>query len=290
MLVSLIFCGCTDINISDDLTKKMTIVTFTVTPSIIELGDTANLSWVVTGSDTNVNINNGIGEVSLIGYRIISPTETTTYKLIATNSSSTKNVTTQIIVIANNSEENNSESIPSIAFTKTSTKLIVTGTDSGLKWADFTITGEYNDSLLGENVIAGDTITECSGTITIVHNPTNALIGSWTFVNEEPKNQTPNIEFTKTSTKLIVTGIDSNLDWNDFEVTWDTTATTATLNRSIALMVASGILTLTNGNRIAPDGTTIRAGDYIEISRSTSTVFQIIYIPTNSLIGTWTFV
>ena len=60
----LIFSGCTDVNIpdiSDDLTKKMTIVTFTVSPSMIELGDTANLSWVVTGSDTIVNIDNGIG-------------------------------------------------------------------------------------------------------------------------------------------------------------------------------------------------------------------------------------
>ena len=113
-LISIIFSGCTDINIpdiSDDLTKKMTIVTFTVTPSIIELGDTANLSWVVTGSDTSVNIDNGIGGVGLTGSRIISPTETTTYKLTATNDTSTKNVTTQIIVKSNTNEENDNKTV-----------------------------------------------------------------------------------------------------------------------------------------------------------------------------------
>jgi len=114
MLVSLILSGCTDVNIpdiSDDLTKKMTIVNFTVTPSIIELGDTANLSWVVTGSDTMVNIDNGIGEVSLTGYRIISPTESTTYKLSAKNGTSTKDATTQIMVIINTNEENNNQTV-----------------------------------------------------------------------------------------------------------------------------------------------------------------------------------
>jgi len=110
ILVSLIFSGCTDVNvpeITDELSKKSTIVTFIVSPSIIETGSTANLSWVVTGSDTRVNIDNGIGDVNLTGYRIISPTQTTTYKLSAKNSTSIKNATTQITVTINTNEENN---------------------------------------------------------------------------------------------------------------------------------------------------------------------------------------
>jgi len=88
------FSGCTD----EDILEKMTIVSFVVNPSIIELGGTANLSWVVTGSDTTVSIDNDIGYVSLTGERIISPTETTTYTLTATNKTSTKSATTQIMV------------------------------------------------------------------------------------------------------------------------------------------------------------------------------------------------
>ena len=110
MLISIIFSGCVDVpEIPDEVTKKMTIVSFNVEPTVIEAGDTANLSWVVTGSDTVVNIDNGIGDVSLTGHRIITPTETTTYTLKATNSTSTKNATTQIFVNTNNEDENNSE-------------------------------------------------------------------------------------------------------------------------------------------------------------------------------------
>jgi peptidyl-prolyl cis-trans isomerase A (cyclophilin A) len=113
MLISIIFSGCVDVpEIPDEVTKKMTIVSFNVEPSVIELGDTANLSWVVTGSDTVVNIDNGIGDVSLTGNRIITPTETTTYILKATNSTSTKNATTQIIVNTDNEDENNYEDDP----------------------------------------------------------------------------------------------------------------------------------------------------------------------------------
>jgi len=112
IVISLVFSGCIELpEITDDLTKKMTIVTFNVAPSIIEFGDIANLSWVVTGSDTIVDIDNGIGVVSLTGYRIISPTETTTYKLTATNGTSTKDATTQIIVTSNTNEENDNKTV-----------------------------------------------------------------------------------------------------------------------------------------------------------------------------------
>ena len=97
--------GCVDmpdeiVDIPDEILDEMVIVSFNVEPSIIYVGDSANLSWVVTGTDTAPTINNGIGDVSLTGSRIITPAETTTYTLTATNSTSTKTATTQIIVRA----------------------------------------------------------------------------------------------------------------------------------------------------------------------------------------------
>ena len=97
MVISVGFLsGCADL--PDEITDEMIIVSFNVDPSMIEVGESANLSWVVTGTDTTLTIDNGIGNVGLTGSRIIMPTETTTYTLTATNSTSTKTATTQIIV------------------------------------------------------------------------------------------------------------------------------------------------------------------------------------------------
>ena len=269
MMVSVgLLSGCTDINvpeIPDELTEKMTIITFTVIPSLIEVGDTANLSWIVTGSDTLVTIDNGIGEVSLTGNRIITPTETTTYKLTATNNTSTKNVTTQIIVIMNNPEENNSVNNPDIAFTKSSNILTVSRTDEGLKWDDFTITGECDKSALGGYIIAGDTITSCSGIITIIHNPTNSLIGSWTFVNEEPI-KTPDMAFNKQYTPIKGIRIIRADTW----VKWDD-------------------LHIDGGTKPMFTSITVVAGEFISLNTTDSTI-TIVYTPTNTLMGAWTFV
>jgi len=106
MVISVGFLsGCEEI--PNEIFEKMSVITFTVEPSIIEEGETANLSWVVTGSDTTVTIDNEIGNVSLTGNRIISPKETITYTLTASNSTSTKTATTHIIVEEPDDNESN---------------------------------------------------------------------------------------------------------------------------------------------------------------------------------------
>jgi predicted nucleic acid-binding Zn ribbon protein len=50
-----------------------------------------------------------------------------------------------------------------------------------LPWSDFEISGDCDTLGLGTYVLQGDTITDCSGTITIRHRPTNSLIGVWEF-------------------------------------------------------------------------------------------------------------
>ena len=89
-----LFSGCVDI---PDESIQFLITSFDVEPSIINQGETANLSWVVIGA-ISVNIDNGICNVSLTGTRIITPIENTTYTLTATNSITSITATTQIIV------------------------------------------------------------------------------------------------------------------------------------------------------------------------------------------------
>ena len=76
------FSGCTqessdsddDTTNGDTTSDSIVINIFQVTPSLINYGETANLSWKVTGA-TAVEINQDIGSLPLEGSRIINPTE-----------------------------------------------------------------------------------------------------------------------------------------------------------------------------------------------------------------------
>ena len=60
----------------------MEINHFSAGPEIIEPGETSILSWGVSGA-SNVTIEPGIGAVNSNGSLSVSPSQTTTYKLIA---------------------------------------------------------------------------------------------------------------------------------------------------------------------------------------------------------------
>jgi len=60
-------------------------------------------------------------------------------------------------------------------------RLLVTSTEMDLFWADFEIDGICDISNLGTNVVPGDIISDCSGTITITYTPNNQLMGIWDF-------------------------------------------------------------------------------------------------------------
>jgi peptidoglycan-associated lipoprotein len=62
-----------------------TIVYFTANPSTIKLGEKSTLSWEVTDA-TEVEIDQGVGNVSGTSSIEVSPLETTTYTLEARNS------------------------------------------------------------------------------------------------------------------------------------------------------------------------------------------------------------
>jgi len=92
------FSGCSDLDLGNlDEVTQFSITAFNVEPSLIEQGESANLSWTVMSAQS-VTIDQGIGNVSNIGHRIIMPTETTTYTITAVNKTKTLTATTQIIV------------------------------------------------------------------------------------------------------------------------------------------------------------------------------------------------
>lgn len=62
------------------------IGSFAASPSSMNAGQTATLSWNVTGA-ASITIDHGVGDVSSLTSKTVSPSQTTTYTLTATNTS-----------------------------------------------------------------------------------------------------------------------------------------------------------------------------------------------------------
>ncbi|HDK25554.1 MAG TPA: hypothetical protein ENG48_00515 [Candidatus Atribacteria bacterium] len=71
------------------------ITSFLADPQVIDAGGTSTLTWEVSDA-TTVTISPGVGSVALIGTFVVSPIETTTYTLTASNVAG--NVTAQVNV------------------------------------------------------------------------------------------------------------------------------------------------------------------------------------------------
>lgn len=280
LLIILSFSGCTDNNVGE--TTDFSIISFKIEPSIITEGDTAILSWLVFGAET-VSIDNGIENVSNNGSRILQPIENTTYILTASNNTKTLTATTQITVNAKPGDRNfedDNETTPILQFEidDFEDRLTVASVDpADLKWSEFNIVGDCNTSSLGTSVVAGDTITDCTGIIIISYKSTNTLIGTWTF-----SEVIPEIQFVKDDidNKLIVASVSpSTLKWSDFTILTDC--------NSVQLYEEDEWLTVDNGH-LSDDFGYVEIGDYFRNLKGDCT-FSISHIDSNILIGTWEF-
>lgn len=86
LLINLCFCKKTPTSpdTSNIVKNPPVINSFTASPSSIILGEFSTLSWSVSKA-TQITIDQGIGGVSASGTKEVSPTETTTYTLTASN-------------------------------------------------------------------------------------------------------------------------------------------------------------------------------------------------------------
>ena len=85
--------GCKKTPTTPDIPVKIlpTIAYFNANPTSIMLGSSSTLSWSTTNA-TNITIDHGVGTVSATGTKEVSPSETTTYTLTATNSDGDKSL------------------------------------------------------------------------------------------------------------------------------------------------------------------------------------------------------
>jgi hypothetical protein len=132
------------------------ISNFDAGPEIIEPGGSSFLNWGVSGAD-NITIEPGIGPVSSNGSISVSPSETTTYKLIATSKGNEKVALCTVTV--NNGSNNESQEPLVISSFDASPDSIIPGESAVLNWH---VSGVSNVTI--EPAIG---VTEPTGTLNV---------------------------------------------------------------------------------------------------------------------------
>jgi hypothetical protein len=146
------------------------INSFTATPSIISLGDTAGLSWVVSNA-TSVYINNGVGSVASSGSTFVSPSTTTTYTLTATSASGSLTAAALVQVSGVPSPPSG---LPVINYFTASPPIISGGGSTTLSWDVSYATSVTIDNGVGSVASSGSVLVSPAGTVSYTLTATNA--------------------------------------------------------------------------------------------------------------------
>jgi hypothetical protein len=273
----------------DDLVQ-FSIFSFEVEPGIINQGESANLSWMVIAA-TSVSIDNGIGSIALTGHRMIMPTQTTTYILTATNATLTKNATVKITVRGASNESHEDIEI-SIASFDVTPSIINQGDSANLSWVVTGATSVNIDNGIGSVALSGHRVIIPTVTTTYTLTAFNAETSKEANVHiyvrvEQPTlpPETPNIACTTDSTtnKIQVATADANIKWYNIVITNNTGSS----NCHWAIYDGGGV---TNRSTNVMPTSEVTAGDFIFIwySPAGNVKITLRYVPTNSLLGSWT--
>lgn len=280
-----LFSGC--VNVPKKLTQ-FSIYSFEGEPGVINQGESANLSWMVV-SATSVSIDNGIGNVALSGHRIVFPTQNTTYILTASNATMTKSASITIIINSASNESSEPTEISIVSFEVTPS-IIDLEASANLSWVVTGATSVNINQGIGSISLSGHRIVMPTETTTYTLTASNAFTSKQASVMIQVRSEpslppvTPNIACMTDSTlnRITIADADLNVKWGDIVITTD--------NQAAIWQVSSGLgVALDLPNHTDDITTDVVAGDYIQLTGTTGNVkVTMRYIPTNSLLGTWT--
>jgi uncharacterized cupredoxin-like copper-binding protein len=227
-------------------TSGLHIDQFTAAPANIQPGQTATLTWAVTGA-SSVTISPGVGNVNAqSGSTQVSPTQTTTYTLTATGPGGSVNATAVVTIGAAGPAQ--------IIRFEASPLTIQTGQQSTLSW---TTSGATQVSISGVGMVATNGSTTVSPTQTTTYTltavgangsvsaPVTVTVSTTsipqvvTFV-ANPQNidagQSTQLcwQVTNATSISITPGVGSNLNANDCATVSPTVTTTYTLTATNA--------------------------------------------------------
>jgi hypothetical protein len=199
----LFLAGCTEE--TGEVSESLSIELFTVTPGMINYGETANLSWEVKGA-TEVSIDNGIGNVSLTGTQLVIPLETTQYTLTAHGSEGSINASATIYVIPSNETNDSGEETPTIECIVNASQdsLTISYADSDINWSDISIKTTEGDATISWNGGAPDHI---GYSWTVVNNENfgasgNVTVGDYFIIAGYPGDVKVSLRYDPTDTIL----------------------------------------------------------------------------------------
>jgi phospholipase C len=142
-------------------------IVFSAAPATINAGDTAVLTWNVTGA-RSASIDNGIGSVPLSGTQQVKPQQTTTYTLTAVGANGPTTATTTVTVNAPVAPA------PTIQLTADHTS-ITTGQPVTLSWTSTNATSISIDNGIGSVAVpSGSTNVSPTSTTTYTATATGA--------------------------------------------------------------------------------------------------------------------
>jgi len=139
-------------------TSAPVVVSFTAAPTSIAVGNSATLSWNITGA-TTVTINNGVGAVSSVASSVVSPTQTTTYTLTASNGGGSTTASATVTVTAVSAPPTTPTLISAVAESSTEVDLVWTASLDVLGVAGYQIVrnGSVLHSVSGATTSYADT-------------------------------------------------------------------------------------------------------------------------------------
>ena len=210
--------------------SKPAVGSFSANPGTITAGQSATLSWNVTGA-TSVSISPGIGSVSSSGSQTVTPTETTTYTITATNDAGSSTTTAKVTV--------NPSGPPTIAGFTASPASITSGSSCTLSWSSSGATSVSINQGLGTVSTSGTRSVSPSATTTYTLTAGNSL-GSTTA--------TATVTVTAAGIPVITTftaGPTSITAGDNTTLTWTVTgATTVNITPDVGTVAATGTRTL----------------------------------------------
>lgn len=212
------------------------IADFSASPQTINPGGNSTLSWIVNGADT-VSIDQGVGNVVTSGNTGVSPADTTTYTLTATNAAGSVQATATVAVVP--------PELPTIGNFSAAPQTITQGESASLSWSvsnadSVTINqsigavGNSGSQSVSPNATTTYTLTASNGSGSVDASVTIA-------VTQLPP---PTINSFQVSPTQIGTGGQATLSWNVDD------ADTVTIDSGVGNVAAFGSL------NVSPNATT----------------------------------
>lgn len=180
------------------------VVTFSANPASIAAGQSSTLAWQTQNAET-VTIS-GLGEVALNGSSAVSPAQTTTYTLTATNSAGQVTATVTVTV-------GGSSGLPVIVGFNANPSQINVGGQSTLAWQVLNATQVTISGGVGNVALTGSQGVSPSATTTYTLTATNANGQASATATVTVVDNTPRILSFTANPSTINQGSSSRLTW-----------------------------------------------------------------------------